>query len=327
MQICVICGKPSAAYELFTPRLFTPPSDIHFVSQRREEPAPAGPFCPCAGENSLIHVDCASHRYPDGSLGIHDMCFRVDPREIVALCGANGSGKSTLLEHLNGLLLPTSGHVYVMGRPCREIQNQIWRYVGLVFQRPEDQLFAPTVLDDVMFGPVNLGFSLGEAKELALKALEHVDAAGLVDKVPNYLSGGQKRLVAIAGVLAMKPRVLCLDEPTSDLDDVHSRMVEEIILETRDVHDISVVIATHDLDLAARLADRVCVVQQGSIVAEGTPRDVFYNRQMIAEAGLSPPTIVQLYHAFCEDTGALPTEKPLTIGELAEIIARLSQYR
>ncbi|WP_424359042.1 energy-coupling factor ABC transporter ATP-binding protein [Methanocella sp. MCL-LM] len=288
------------------------------MSERSKGPGHYDSICPCVSENSLIHVDCASHRYPDGSLGIHDMCFHVGPREIVAICGANGSGKSTLLEHLNGLLLPTSGNVYVMGKPCKENKDTIWKQVGLVFQRPEDQLFAPTVLDDVMFGPMNLGMSKGEARTAAMKALEHVGASGIVDKVPNYLSGGQKRLVALAGVLAMRPKIICMDEPTSDLDDVHARMVEEIILETRDVHDISVVIATHDLDLASRLADRVCIVQNGSIIADGSPREIFYDTQLIRSTGLALPGIVELYYAYCDRTGIAPDSRPLTIEELLE---------
>lgn len=290
------------------------------MSTRQEVPRPYPKKCPCAAENSLIHVDCASHRYPDGSMGIHEMCFHVGPREIVAICGANGSGKSTLLEHLNGLLMPTSGNVYVMGKPCLENRHDIWREVGLVFQRPEDQLFAPTVLDDVMFGPVNMGMSKEEAREVALKALEHVGVADIVDKVPNYLSGGQKRLVAIAGVLAMKPRIICMDEPTSDLDEVHAGMVEDIILETRDVHEISVVIATHDLDLAARLADRVCVVQEGSIIADGSPEEVFYDRELIEYAGLAPPVIVEIYYAYCDRKGIRPDRKPLTVDELLDAL-------
>lgn len=303
-------------------RLFILRNDTTPVIFKQQVSEPYGPYCPSAREGSLIHVDCASHRYPDGSLGIHDMCFQVGPREIVAICGANGSGKSTLLEHLNGLLLPTAGHVYVMGRPCREIKRTVWREVGLVFQRPGDQLFAPTVLDDVMFGPINMGLSVEEARKAALKALDQVGASGFADKVPDYLSGGQKRLVAIAGVLAMKPRVICLDEPTSDLDDAHARIVEEIILETRDVHDISVVIATHDLDLAARLADRVCITQKGSIIADGSPREVFYDTRLLREAGLAPPEIVELYNAFCERTGARPGARPLTVGELLDAIDR-----
>ncbi|HMK46533.1 MAG TPA: ATP-binding cassette domain-containing protein [Methanocella sp.] len=278
----------------------------------------------CKAESSrraqIIHVDCASHRYPDGSMGIHDMCFYVAPREIVAICGANGSGKSTLLEHLNGLLTPTSGHVYVMGKQCADMKGEIWKDVGLVFQRPEDQLFAPTVLDDVMFGPINLGMSVEQAREVAMRALEHVGALDLTDKMPNYLSGGQRRLVAIAGVLAMKPKVLCLDEPTSDLDDRHARMVEDIIHETRDVHDISVVISTHDLDLASRLADRVCIVKEGSIIAYGSPRDVFYDLQLIKTAEMKPPIVVELYHAYCDRRGTEPSAKPLTMAELLDLI-------
>ncbi len=127
-------------------------------------------------------------------MGIHDMCFSVCRREIVALCGGNGSGKSTLLEHLNGLLLPSAGNVYVLGQPCPEIKKTVWRHVGLVFQRPEDQLFAPTVLDDVMFGPINMGMSKDEARTAALEALEQVGAARLAGKIPDYLSGGRNGL-------------------------------------------------------------------------------------------------------------------------------------
>lgn len=181
-------------------------------------------------ERELIHVDCASHIYPDGSVGIHDMCFYVQKNEIVVLCGPNGSGKSTLIEHLNGLLTPSEGNIAVNGRSITtEEHTDLWREVGVVFQRSDDQLFAPTVLDDVMFGPLNMGMSLDAAKAAALEALEAVGAADLIGKLPNYLSGGQKRLVSIAGILAMKPRIIALDEPTSDLDPVHSGMVEHLI--------------------------------------------------------------------------------------------------
>ncbi len=278
--------------------------------------------CPCRTEDDIIHVDCASHRYPDGTLGIHDMCFHVLRREIVALCGSNGSGKSTLLEHLNGLLLPSSGNVYVMGKPCPEIRKMVWRYVGLVFQRPENQLFAPTVLDDVMFGPINLGMSKGEARAAALETLEHVGAAHLADKIPDYLSGGEKRLVAIAGVLVMKPAVICMDEPTSDLDDFHRRRIEALILDLRDAHGISLVIATHDTDMACRLADRVCIVREGSIVADGAPRDIFYDRGSLPEAGLARPEVVEIYLDYCRRLGIAPTERPLTAAELLDALVR-----
>ncbi len=275
--------------------------------------------CPVKRYDDIIHVDCATHMYPDGVQGIHNMCFHVHEREIVAVCGGNGSGKSTLLEHLNGLLLPSAGRVYVMGEEVTDAtKKEIWRYVGLVFQRPDDQLFAPTVLDDVMFGPVNMGMSLPEARRAALEALESVGAEDIVDRVPAYLSGGQKRLVAIAGVLAMKPRVIAMDEPTSDLDTWHCDRIERIVVRLRDEFGISVVMATHDLDMAARLADRVCILKDGAIVGEGTPRDVFYNKPLVESSGLAIPKVVEIYEDYCRHFKKQPDMRPLNVHELIE---------
>lgn len=265
----------------------------------------------------LIHVDCASHTYPDGSVGIHEMCFCVLKDEIVALCGPNGSGKSTLLEHLNGLLTPSEGDVWVNGRSITHGERaDLWKDVGIVFQRSDDQLFAPTVLDDVMFGPLNLGMSHEDAKAAALSALEGVGAADLVLKLPNYLSGGQKRLVSISGLLAMKPKIIVLDEPTSDLDPLHSERVEALILRFKRDYGISVVIATHDLDLAARIADRVCLVKNGSVFAQGTPEDVFYNPVLIQEASLALPQMVRIYLDYCKALGREPEQRPIQREEL-----------
>lgn len=276
------------------------------------------PHCPPVDrERELIHVDCASHTYPDGSVGIHDMCFSVFRNEIVALCGPNGSGKSTLIEHLNGLLTPSQGDIWVNGRSITGGERtDLWEEVGVVFQRSDDQLFAPTVLDDVMFGPLNLGMTHDEAKTAAMNALEAVGAADLVHKLPNYLSGGQKRLVSIAGILAMRPQIIALDEPTSDLDPFHCDMIERLILDLKQRFGISVVIATHDLDFAARIAERVCLVRNGSVFAEGMPAEVFYDSALIAEAGLKAPQIVRVYREFCILNGINPCERPIRMEEL-----------
>jgi cobalt/nickel transport system ATP-binding protein len=272
-------------------------------------------------ERELIHVDCASHIYPDGSMGIHDMCFYVQKNEIVALCGPNGSGKSTLIEHLNGLLAPSTGNIAVNGKSITLNEtSDLWKEVGVVFQRSDDQLFAPTVLDDVMFGPLNMGLSQQAAKDTAMQALEAVGAADLVGKLPNYLSGGQKRLVAIAGILAMKPRIIALDEPTSDLDPVHSEMVEHLIFDLKERFGISVVIATHDLDLAARIADRICLVRNGSVFAEGAPAEIFYDEALLHETGLKSPQIVQVYLAYCQMLGIDVNHHPITIEEMMKNI-------
>ncbi|MDD1663962.1 MAG: energy-coupling factor ABC transporter ATP-binding protein, partial [Methanomicrobiales archaeon] len=142
-------------------------------------------------DREILHVDCASHTYPDGSVGIHDMCFHVLKNEIVALCGPNGSGKSTLIEHLNGLLTPSQGTILVQGRVLTGAErSSLWRVVGVVFQHSDDQLFAPTVLDDVMFGPLNMGISRTEAEVRARESLGAVGGAHLEKRLPNYLSGG-----------------------------------------------------------------------------------------------------------------------------------------
>jgi cobalt/nickel transport system ATP-binding protein len=283
---------------------------------------PGSPHCPPVNpEKELIHVDCASHTYPDGSVGIHEMCFSVLKNEIVALCGPNGSGKSTLIEHLNGLLIPSQGDIWVSGRSITTGEKtDLWKEVGIVFQRSDDQLFAPTVLDDVMFGPLNLGMVPEDARASAMDALVAVGAEQLIAKLPNYLSGGQKRLVSIAGILAMKPRIIALDEPTSDLDPVHSAMTEKLILDLRDRFGISVVIATHDLDFAARIADRICLVKDGSIFAEGQPGEIFYNLPLIEEAGLRLPDTVMTWLEFCEKQGIDSPDRPITRAHLVALL-------
>jgi len=204
------------------------------------------------------------------------MCFRVMKDEIVAICGPNGAGKSTLLLHLNGILSPSEGRILVGGKPLAERgEIALWQYVGLVFQRSDEQLFAPTVLEDVMFGPLNAGKSPEDARKAALSALAAVGAGDLAPRIPDYLSGGQKRLVAIAGVLALRPRILVLDEPTADLDPLHAARIESLLLELKPICPVSIVIATHDLAFAARIADRVCLVQEGRIIGEGTPEEIF----------------------------------------------------
>ena len=276
-------------------------------------------------ERELIHVDCASHTYPDGSIGIHDMCFHVLKDEIVAICGPNGSGKSTLIEHLNGLLSPSEGKILVQGRPLAGGENSsLWRVVGVVFQQSDDQLFAPTVLDDVMFGPLNLGLTRTEAEARAVRALEAVGGSHLARKLPNYLSGGEKRLVAIAGEIAIMPQVIAFDEPTSDLDPVNSEVIERLIVRLKEEFRMGVVIATHDLDLAARIADRICLLRQGSVFAEGPPDEIFYDQDLIREAGLKLPSGIRLYLDCCREMGIAPGKRPV---RREEIIAALKDLR
>ncbi|MGZ4901645.1 MAG: energy-coupling factor ABC transporter ATP-binding protein [Halobacteriota archaeon] len=275
-------------------------------------------------EDELIHVDCLKHVYPDGTSSLHNVCFSLYKREIVAICGANGAGKSTLVEHLNGLLKPSIGRLVVLQHEITQ-KTGIITDVGLVFQDADSQIFAPTVLDDVMFGPLNKGLDIEEARSLALSALQSIGAAHLVQRIPYYLSKGEKRLVAIAGVLAMGPEVIVADEPTSDLDPVHARQIESLLFDLKSKNGISVVITTHDMDLAARLADRIYVIVGGHIIATGSPSDIFYNQDVLEQAGLEQPTAVRIYESLSKShalTHTRPTKERDLVAILTEALGR-----
>ena len=267
-------------------------------------------------DSPLVDLQCEAHTYPDGTVGMHDVDFSVYPDEVVALVGGNGAGKSTLLEHLNATLVPDDGELVVDGTPITEDNTAHARKeVGFVFQDADTQLVAPTVLDDVMFGLQNYGVPGHEARERAREALSTVDASHLEDRIPHYLSGGEKRLVGLAGVLVLEPSVIVLDEPLAGLDPERSRLVAERI---EQIHEegISVVLSTHDLDFAATVADRVCVMADGNVAGSGTPREVFYDDALLAEANLHPPSTVRV----ARDTGLGAATQPVTEADLVSIL-------
>jgi cobalt/nickel transport system ATP-binding protein len=249
---------------------------------------------------------------------MHDVDFSVYPDEVVALVGGNGTGKSTLLEHLNATLVPDDGELVVDGTPIhKDNKAQPRKEVGFVFQDADTQLVAPTVLDDVLFGLQNHGVPGDEATQRARDALEMVDASHLEERIPHYLSGGEKRLVGLAGVLVLDPSVIVLDEPLAGLDPERSHLVADRI---EQIHrdGISVVLSTHDLDFAAEVADRVCVMAEGNVVGSGTPRDVFYDDALLAQANLHPPTAVRVVR----DAGLAATAQPVTEPGLVALLKR-----
>ena len=264
----------------------------------------------------LVDLRCEAHTYPDGTVGMHDVDFSVDPDEVVALVGGNGAGKSTLLEHLNATLVPDEGELVVDGTAITEDDKAHARkQVGFVFQDADTQLVAPTVLDDVLFGLQNYGMAGEEAERRAREALATVDAAHLEDRVPHYLSGGEKRLVGLAGVLVLEPSVVVLDEPLAGLDPERSRLVAERIRQIH-VEGISVVLSTHDLEFAAEIADRVCVMADGNVVGSGTPREVFYDDDLLERANLHPPSTVRV----ARDVGVAATARPVTEAALVSLL-------
>ena len=235
------------------------------------------------------------HVYGEGTPfeveALRGVTLAVEPDEVLGIVGGTGSGKSTLAQHLNLLLSPTSGEVLFDGADARTLRKgEIRRKVGLVFQFPEAALFAPTVEEDVAFAPQRLGLGDAEVASRVREALGLLGAGHLAGRSPFALSGGEKRRVAIAGVLAMGPEVLVLDEPTAGLDPATRESLLDIVRGLRD-GGVSVVLVSHDLDEVAEVADRVCVLDDGELKAVGAPREVFYAPREAAGAVLAPSTV------------------------------------
>ena len=252
----------------------------------------------------IIQTEKLSHIYSAGTPFQHAALEEVDfcayPGEYLGVIGHTGSGKSTLIQHLNGLLKPTSGKVLVEGKDIWESKEATRRArfrVGLVFQYPEYQLFEETVYKDIAFGPKNMGL---EEREVDRRVREAAQFVGLTDAQleasPFELSGGQKRRVAIAGVIAMEPAVLILDEPTAGLDPVG---VEQIMSNIHDYHEAknaSIIVISHSMEEMARRVDRLVVVNDGRIPLEGTPREVFAHGSELEEMGLGVPRMTRVFH-------------------------------
>lgn len=238
----------------------------------------------------IVEVRNLRHVYSDGTVALNDVSFRLTHGESLAVIGANGAGKSTLLQHLNGYLIPASGEVRIGDIPVTKgTLPEIRHAVGMVFQDPDDQLFMPTVFDDVAFGPFNLGLSLKEVEERVKVALEQVSAAHLGSKPPYNLSGGEKKRVAIATVLSMNPSILVMDEPTNGLDPFARRQLMTILNSFQHTK----IIASHDLDMIAATCKRVIILSQGMVRADGTPREIFNDEALLAECHLEKPLSLQ----------------------------------
>ncbi len=274
-----------------------------------------------------IKLEGLSHTYQGGSpfqsTALHDVNLVIEDRDLLALIGHTGSGKSTLAQHLNGLLQPTSGRVLLDGQDINEKSSdkRALRFaVGLVFQYPEHQLFEETVKKDIGFGPRNMG--LGEA-EVDARVREAMDKIGLpydeiAEKSPFELSGGQMRRVALAGVLAMRPRILVLDEPTAGLD---PRARDFLLNDVRRLHaeGTSVVMISHSMDDVARLATRVAVLEKGRLVMEGSPGEIFARVDRLSSMGLDVPQASRLRYLLAESGIELP--ECYQLEELADSLA------
>ncbi len=234
----------------------------------------------------VLDVRGLAFAYPDGHQALYGVDLHVHRGERVALLGPNGAGKTTLVLHLNGILSAGSGTVEVSGLPvARENLSEIRRRVGIVFQDPDDQLFLGTVRQDVAFGPANLGLRGDELHRRVTEALELVGMAEYVDRPPHHLSFGQRRRVAVATVLAMRPEILVLDEPSSNLDPASRRELADIVRSL----DVTVLMVTHDLPYALELCPRAVVLSDGSVVADGSTYDLLTDQELMARHRLELP--------------------------------------
>ncbi|HML32949.1 MULTISPECIES: ABC transporter ATP-binding protein [Sporomusa] len=238
----------------------------------------------------IVELKDVTYTYPDQTQALRGLSVRITHGESVAIVGANGSGKTTLLSHLIGVLFPASGSINIGGYPVtKQTLPHIRRSVGMVFQNSDDQLFMPTVYDDVAFGPLNLKLPPDEVDSRVTAALNTVGALHLKDRTPYRLSGGQKRSVAIAAVLAMQPSILVMDEPTAGLDPLARRQLISLLK----TFEHTKIIATHDLDLVLDLCARTIVISAGTVLADGATLDIFNNQELLNQAHLEKPFRMQ----------------------------------
>ena len=262
--------------------------------------------------NEIISVENLAYTYPgmddqSGVVVFEDMNLKIEEGTFVAILGTNGCGKSTLAKHFNSILLPTGGKVWVCGLDTADEERlmAVRRKVGMVFQNPDNQIVANVVEEDVAFGPENLGIASPEIRHRVNKALKQVGMYKYREHAPHLLSGGQKQRVAIAGVIAMEPKCIVLDEPTAMLDPKGRREVIETVSQLNKQKGITVVLITHHMDEAAK-ADRVVVLHRGKVAADGTPKEVFSQVELLHKLGLAAPDTVELCYALNREGFDLP---------------------
>jgi len=243
--------------------------------------------------NTALEISDLTFSYPDGRQVLNSVNLQIDKGERVALLGPNGAGKTTLVMHLNGILLSNQGIVKVAGiKVDKENLFEVRKRVGLVFQDPDDQLFMTTVRDDVAFGPSNIGIQGEELNKVVDYALDQVKMKEFADRPPHHLSFGQRRRVAVATVLAMKPDILVLDEPSSNLDPASRRELAEILLNL----DVTIFMVTHDLPYALEICPRAAILNNGKIVADGNTRDLLGDEELMESNRLELPFGMHLDH-------------------------------
>lgn len=270
----------------------------------------------------IIEFEDVTYEYSENAPALNHIYLRIEKGEYIAVIGHNGSGKSTLAKHINALFIPSSGTVRVMGMDTRDEQNtiRIRSSAGMVFQNPDNQMVTTIVEEDIAFGPENLGIPSQEIRSRVDQSLKDVNMTEYASRAPHQLSGGQKQRIAIAGVLAMHPDIIVLDEPTAMLDPEGRKEVLQTLERLNKEEGMTIVLITHFMDEAAR-ADRIFVVSQGNIVMQGVPKDIFQRADELTALGLDVPFAVRLSRRL-QEAGWTITQ---TI-EQKELVREICQY-
>ena len=276
--------------------------------------------------NELLRLEHVNFHYEENYPALKDVCVKLHKGERIAVLGNNGAGKSTFFLCCNGVLHPQSGKIYLRGNEITHSKKDIMslhQAVGLVFQDPDSQIIAGTVESEVSFGPMNLGLDHDEVARQVTLALEQMNLSGYENRAPQYLSGGEKKRVSIADILAMQPDIILLDEPTASLDPENVTVLEEILDEFSNA-GITLVISTHDVDFAYRFAERGVVFSHGEIIADSGIDEVFSSEETLNKAGLKKPLLyaaAELLHTHFQ--GNTLTKKPRSLDELKDYISNL----
>ena len=268
----------------------------------------------------MIEVKNLKYSYNSQYQALKGVSLKVNKGEMVSLLGKNGAGKSTLFLHLNGIYEPDEGQVFIDGEELKYDKKSLLKFrqkVGIVFQNSDDQIFAPTVEEDVAFGPLNLGLPMEEVQDRVEDALARVGMSGFEKAAPHHLSGGQKKRVAIAGILAMKPEIMVLDEPTAGLDPQGVTNLSKLLRQLND-EGITIIISTHEVDLVPDYADKIFVLVDGLLIGEGTPKEIFSQPEILEKANLKVPIVTDLFQQLEAEGFDMNGDYPLTISEAKE---------
>jgi cobalt/nickel transport system ATP-binding protein len=272
----------------------------------------------------MIKTESLTYSYPDGTEAVTGIDLHVRQGEFIALMGVNGSGKTTLLKLLIGLLKPCSGKIFIDGKDLSTLKDQdIFQRVGMLFQDPNDQLFASTVEEDVAFGALNVGMTRSEASLVVTNVLSRLGIAHLKDRAIHTLSFGQKRRVALAGVLAMKPGIILLDEPTGGLDPLSVTPIMALLKRFNRQNGIVMIMATHDVDLVPIYCDRMIIMDHGRAVAQDIPSKILGDPALTRQVSLRLPRVTHLMEILQKEDNLKVDTLPLTIGQARRELLKL----